>query len=92
MGTRHRDACSTKFARSASSDGAFELVETGKQNFIQGIKDKVVVITGASSESVRERAAEWARRLRSCSLNAAQGSCSARADWIGLGLGKKIKN
>ncbi len=26
------------------------MVETGKQNFMPGIKDKVVVITGANSE------------------------------------------
>jgi hypothetical protein len=32
--------------------------QRGKQNFMQGIKGKVVVITGASSESIRERAAE----------------------------------
>ena len=29
------------------------MVETGKQNFMEGIKDKVVVVTGASSESIR---------------------------------------
>jgi hypothetical protein len=29
-----------------------------RQNFIPGIKDNVVVVTGASSESIRERAAE----------------------------------
>jgi hypothetical protein len=29
---------------------------SGKQNFVPGIKDKVVVMTGASSESIRERA------------------------------------
>jgi hypothetical protein len=33
-------------------------VKNRKQNFMHGIKDKVVAITGASSESIRERAAE----------------------------------
>jgi hypothetical protein len=32
--------------------------ERRKQNFMPGIKDKIVVIIGASSESIRERAAE----------------------------------
>jgi hypothetical protein len=39
------------------SDGGLEWWRLEIKNFMPGIKDKVVVITGASSESIRERAA-----------------------------------
>jgi predicted ABC-class ATPase len=42
----------------ATIDTTIEIKSGRKQNFMQGIKDKIVVITGASSESIRERAAE----------------------------------
>jgi len=36
----------------------FSQCESRKQNFMPGIKDKIVAITDASSESIREREAE----------------------------------
>jgi hypothetical protein len=37
----------------ATIDTTIEIKSGRKQNFMQGIKDKIVVITGASSESIR---------------------------------------
>jgi len=46
------------------------MVETGKQNFMQGIKEKVVVITGASSGIGHVKARKKSNAPRLCTWQA----------------------